>query len=294
MSRFEKKCLIASLALHGLLCLILLVGPAFLSSKGKDMDLPVLEVVPDKTTDLPFSGGGNPNAKPQAAPPRVDPPQPQPATKPPQPVTRQPDLKSPPDQPAREQESKREPDAIDRKREQSKPEIKVESRIVKRFPNKTPDKTTTKKEEDDSTAKARAEVAARRRTAQQLLARINGSSERLSENLSPGATIEPLGPGGEAYANYAQVVKTYYDRAWIDPEEVSEDAATVKVKVVIARDGAVISDAIITRSGIASLDKSVENALKRVRQLPPFPEGAKEAQRTFVINFNLKAKRLLG
>src|SRR5947207_2527815 len=127
MNRFEKKCLIASLALHGLLCLILLVGPAFLSSTGKDMELP---------------------------------------------------------------------------------EIKVESRIVKRFPNKTPDKTTTKKEEEeDSTAKARAEVAARRRTAQQLLARINGSSERLSENLSPGATIEPLGPGGEAYANYAQVVK---------------------------------------------------------------------------------------
>ena len=114
----------------------------------------------------------------------------------------------PPDQPAREQESKSEPDAIDRRREKPKPEIKVESRIVKRFPNKTPDKTTTKKEEEDSTAKARAEVAARRRTAQQLLARINGSSERLSENLSPGATIEPLGPGGEAYANYAQVVKT--------------------------------------------------------------------------------------
>jgi len=68
----------------------------------------------------------------------------------------------------------------------------------------------------------------------------------------------------------------------------------VKVKVVIARDGAVISDAIITRSGIPSLDKSVDNALRRVQQLPPFPEGAKQTQRTFIINFNLKAKRLLG
>ena len=90
------------------------------------------------------------------------------------------------------------------------------------------------------------------------------------------------------------MVKTYYDRAWIDPEEVSEDAATVKVKVTIARDGAVLSDSVIKRSGIPSLDKSVENALGRVRQLPPFPEGAKEAQRTFIINFNLKAKRLIG
>ena len=68
----------------------------------------------------------------------------------------------------------------------------------------------------------------------------------------------------------------------------------MKVKVVIARDGSVITDAILKRSGIPALDKSVENALNRVRQLPPFPEGAKDAQRTFIINFNLKAKRLLG
>ena len=89
-------------------------------------------------------------------------------------------------------------------------------------------------------------------------------------------------------------MKTYYDQAWIDPEEVSDDDATVEVKVVIARDGRVISDSIIKRSGIPALDKSVQNALDRVEKLPPFPEGAKEAQRTFIINFNLKAKRLLG
>ena len=159
--------------------------------------------------------------------------------------------------------------------------------------NKAPDKARQTEEEDAKT-QAQAEAESRRRTAQQLVARINSSSERISENLSAGTTIEPLGPGGPAYANYAQVVKTYYDRAWIDPEEVSENAATVKVRVVIARDGAVVSDSIITRSGVSSLDKSVENALRRVQQLPPFPEGAKEAQRTFIINFNLKAKRLLG
>ena len=114
--------------------------------------------------------------------------------------------------------------------------------------------------------------------------------------MSAGTTIEPLGPGGEAYADYGQVVKSLYDQAWIDPGEVSDDAATVKVKVVIARDGEVVSDSMVKRSGIPALDKSVQNALDRVRArgLPPFPEGAKEIQRTYIINFNLKAKRLVG
>ncbi len=293
MNRLQKKCLIASMALHGLLGVILLVGPAFLSSKQTESDLPVLEVIPDRLTDLPFSGGGNPNANPSPPAPRVEPPQLQPATKPPEPVTRKAEVKPPPE-PVKDRDEKSDADAIERKHEKAKPEIKVESKIVRRPTNKAPEKSPAKKDEDDSKAQARAEAEARRRTAQQLLARINGSSERISENLSPGTTIEPLGPGGEAYANYAQVVKTYYDRAWIDPEEVSEDAATVKVKVIIARDGSVVSDSIIKRSGNPSLDKSVENALKRVQQLPPFPEGAREAQRVFIINFNLKAKRLLG
>src|SRR5439155_510685 len=130
-----------------------------------------------------------------------------------------------------------------------------------------------KPEENHAKDRARAEAETRRRTAQQILARINGSSQRINENLSRGTTIEPPGPGGEAYANYTQVVKTYYDQAWIDPEEVSEDATTVKVKVVIARDGSVITDAILKRSRIPALDKSVENALNRVRQLPPCRQG---------------------
>src|SRR5439155_20488124 len=106
--------------------------------------------------------------------------------------------------------------------------------------------------------------------------------------------IAPLVPGGAAYDNYYQVVKPIYDRAWIDTEDVSDDDATVQVKVIIARDGRVISDAIVKRSGVPALDESIQNALDRVRQLPPFPEGAKEAERIFIINFNLKAKRLLG
>ena len=103
-----------------------------------------------------------------------------------------------------------------------------------------------------------------------------------------------LGPGGEAYANYSQVVKSIYDRAWIDPEEVTDEQATVQVKLVVYRDGTIKSDWIVNRSGIPALDKSVQSALDRVREVPRFPEGAKESERVFIINFNLKAKRLTG
>lgn len=101
-------------------------------------------------------------------------------------------------------------------------------------------------------------------------------------------TIEPFVPG-EDYARYGHLVNTYYDQAWIDPKAVSEDAASVKVKVVIGRDGTVISAPIESRSGIPALDRSVASALNRVRLrgLPPFPEGAKESQRVYIINFKL-------
>jgi hypothetical protein len=38
----------------------------------------------------------------------------------------------------------------------------------------------------------------------------------------------------------------------------------------------------------------VQRTLDRVTFVAPFPDGAKEKERTFIINFNLKAKRMLG
>ena len=62
MNRLHKKCLLASVGAHSLLLLILLVGPAFLSSKSKSDDLPVIDFIPSKFIDAPFAGGGNRNA----------------------------------------------------------------------------------------------------------------------------------------------------------------------------------------------------------------------------------------
>ncbi len=287
MNRVQKKCLLASLALHALLCAILLVGPAFLSVDHRNADLPTLEVIPAKIVDSLFSSVGNPKPNPPGTQRVVEPPAPaQPTeTRPPEPTPKPPQIKEPV---TREVE----------KPAPQKPGIKVSTTLVKRSAE-----TDTKEKaraEAEAKAKAQAEAKARadarRRTTQQLESRLNSAFESLSNNLSSGTTVEPVGPGGEAYADYGQVVKSYYDQAWVDPEDVSEDAATVQVKVVIRRDGTVNLDSIQKRSGISALDRSVQNALDRVRLrgLPPFPEGAKETQRTYIINFNLKAKRLVG
>ena len=77
-------------------------------------------------------------------------------------------------------------------------------------------------------------------------------------------------------------------------DDLMDESSTAKVSVTIAKSGHVISARIERRSGNSPLDRSVQRALDKVRFVAPFPAGALEEQRTFLINFNLKAKRLLG
>src|SRR5258705_13957625 len=64
MSRLQKKCFIVSAGVHLLLFIILLVGPAFLSSKSHSEDVQALDFYPSKLIDAALMGGGNRNAKP--------------------------------------------------------------------------------------------------------------------------------------------------------------------------------------------------------------------------------------
>src|SRR5262249_54581056 len=64
MNRLQQKCFLASTGVHLLLALILFVGPAFLSSPNRSDNSPILDIIPSKLIDAPFSGGGNPNPKP--------------------------------------------------------------------------------------------------------------------------------------------------------------------------------------------------------------------------------------
>lgn len=348
MSRLQSKCLIASVAGHGLLLVILLVAPAFLQRFHKDNpeEAPTkpMEVVPAGLIDGMTQAGGNPAiTKPveQTAPPPVAPvPVPEPVTPPPPvevapPVADVPDVKPQPEPAPRVQvpvktvDSAEEPDVPEKvtvnpkslntstkkkptpKRDEepsksaknSKPAPKTEkpsSKVAVNLNPVTRDQPDAKALAKIREARERAEQAKAEREAQadyqrQRRAAINSTLRTLENGLSGGTAVEMPGPNQQAFANYADWVKDVYDRAWLVGDEVTDSQSTVKVSVTVSRDGTIASAHIIQRSGNVDLDNSIQRAIYRVKSIGyPFPEGARETQRTFIINFNLKAKRLLG
>ena len=271
MNRAQKKCFIASAGLHLLLALILLIGPAFLSSSNSKVeDQAMIDFIPLKTIDAAFSGGGNPQG---GSPPPSNPEPPQ--AKPPVPQ---------PDPPKR---ITPEPKAVDPKPPARKlPDVSLDLRVR---PKNTPPKLKPATE-TDSQSKAAEEQQRRFASA------ARNAAQNLHGSLSSSTSIELKGPGGGGvpYANFLDAVKKRYSDAWIVPDGVTDDEATAKASVTIARDGTVSDAHIVRSSGNVLADQSVELVLRRVTFAAPLPEGAKENQRTVTINFNVKAKRGTG
>jgi TonB family protein len=302
MNRLQKKCLIASTGCHLLLCLIVLFGSAFLSSEKKEPALPPIHFIPSHIINDALSGGGTPAAsssKPAATP--AAPPAPAPReTR----VVPKPEVEKSPRVPeltkSRNEQATRSP----RNSSKSvKPDLKEKSNVKTSARNKIEpnlDIKRTTPQDRAAQAKAAAEAKARANAEAARLAKLNEAFAGLTSGLKesgPAVGVGVLGPGGgEAFASYRQVVERIYDEAWIRPSETTDDNSNVKVRIVVARDGRIISDDILQRSGNVSLDKSVQQALDRVRRrgLPPFPEGSKDAQRSFTINFNLLPRRQFG
>ncbi len=289
MDRLQQKCVIASAGFHLLLFVILLVGPAFLAPKSKVDNSRILDVIPGKLIDAAFSGGGNPQGRPPPpAPPEPRPPAvTQPAPRPEPVKVREPEPPKEEVKPTKPDPSALEP-SPDRKRKL--PEVSTKPLI------RRPDSTkTTKSPSTTSTADSeeRRMADARRRRA---AAVIGAAAQSLRDDIAPGTSIEPLGPGGggEVYASYDQAVKSAYWHAWIPPEDTASDAAITTATVTIASDGTVLTARIVKPSGDTNVDKSVQRTLEHVTYIAPFPEGAKEKQRTYTIKFDLKARRLTG
>ena len=112
--------------------------------------------------------------------------------------------------------------------------------------------------------------------------------------MSPPTEVTTPGDNGAAVANYAQVVKSIYTQAWTPPDDAANDDANARVSVTISSDGTVITARILTPSGDKGVDDTVQRTLDRVQFIAPFPSGSTDKVRTYIINFNLKAKRMLG
>lgn len=285
MDRLQKKCVVVSVGLHGLLAGSFLFGSAFLSPSTKLSDREVLDFVPVKTVDELLKGGGNPNApepqpqpvpQPQAPAPAPPPPKPAPAPQP-EPVAPKPSVP---------QKAAEEPDF-------TKPAATRRVVVSDKKVTRTVNPRATEASPKDSAAEERAQAKMIADARKKALA---GALANVGNVASSSTAVELKGPGGGGvpYANFLDAVKSAYVRAWLVPDGVTDDSATALASVTIARDGSVVSASITRSSGNALVDASVQAVLKRVRYAAPLPDEAKENQRTVTITFNVKAARSLG
>jgi periplasmic protein TonB len=292
MSRLQKKCFIGATGFHLLLLALLIVGPVFLSP-GESDPTPMLEFVPVDTTEAQVSGGGTP------LPPTPTPAPPAAQSSPTQPEVQQPAPQPPPQRdpvpPKVERVTPTRPDLDSLEPKQGKKVHKVE--ISDKVINPRERKPPTKPLPDPAVTAAAAAAATARANAERnrkFTAALNNIRSGLTSSTQVEMPTGPNGPGGggASYAGYKDEVRRIYFEAWRIPDDVTDDEATVKVSVTIARTGHVISSRIIQSSGSKLVDKSIQSTLDRVTFVRPFPEGSKDSQNTFNITFSLKAKKL--
>lgn len=278
MNRLQKKCLIAMAGLHLLLVLVLLFGSAFFTHHEKPDDTQLLDVIPANLIDAAFNSGVKNAQAPAPTPPQ--PPTPPkavvtPSTPPPQPAPT-PTLMQRVEKiftPEPKQLTPDEPTEPATKPKEQK--IKVDLKTVKR---NTPKVTPDTSEADDA------------RTAKQARDRAKSAVARALSNIKNNATdateIDMPSNSSASYANYGAAVVSIYHQAWTPPDSMISDSAVVRFTVTIARNGSVISSRIVTSSGDRSVDNAVQRMLDRVSFIQEFPEGTKDRQRTYNIDFN--------
>jgi TonB family protein len=296
MNRMQKKCLVATAGFHLLLVLILVVGPGFFRETPKPDDTQLLDVIPATAVDVALNSGVKSAQPPPPTPPMIQPPppivpppqpqvQPQPTPPPPTPEPAKPDtslmdkvkefFKPEPVTPAPEPDETAKPTE-----HKTKHEIKVDLTTVNR--------TTVEKSQPHRTSEEA------RRAEQLREEKIQSVVRNLEQNFTPSTKVEMPGTSSVSYASYASIIKSIYTKEWAPPENTANDEANVKVSITVSSDGTVITAHIVDPSGDSEVDDSVQRTLDRVTFIAPFPEGSTEKEKTFIINFNLKAKRMLG
>jgi len=281
MNRLQKKCAIATAGVHLLLIVILFIGPAFYS-KPKADDLQVLDVIPANLIDAEFNSGVA-NAAPPPPAPVVTAPQPQPTPPAPQPVVKPPSF-------MQELEKALKPEPVKPPDRLSPDNLTPIEKTAKTEPRKIQISTQLV----TRTAPKNSPTADNSQQQQQQARAIRTALRNLKKNFTPGTVVDmPGNSGGAAYASYRDAIATIYYDAWTPPGEADNEEANTRVSVTIANDGTVITARIVTPSGDARVDTSIQRTLERVTFIAPFPKGAVEKERTYIINFNLKAKRML-
>ncbi len=258
--------------------------------------------------------------EPAPAPKPVEPPRPveppPPPTKPIEPVPKKEVVKEPPPKLV-----KVEPRPLPPSAKGKEAPVKKETKKTKEPeppPAKTaPTKSTVKiadtktlisrKSEEDAKAKQKAETEERALSVAAAKAAQQAHLQRVAKMKAilggiPGGLSSPVdihidaggGPNAAAFLDYGQMMVRIYEQMWLVPANLNDSLSIVSVTVTVARNGRVLKSQLLKPSGNSAIDKSVGETLQKVIQFEPFPASFREAQKTFNIDFNLKAKRNTG
>jgi TonB family protein len=291
MTRLQKKCFLFSAGMHGLLLVILLGSSAF-RDKPVAQDMPILTMIPANILDKAGVGGANP--EPVTAPQPAPQPAPQavqPAPPTPKPVAPRQAVEPIARPKPREVEPEPTPKPLIAKEPTPKP-VHEHHEIVPEFDHAAPVTHNKTKPKTSETTEAQSSAqSAEARHLKQIARAFDSMANAVKTSGAKATAVDMPGEGGgEAFADYKTVIYNYYYHAWIAPDSVANKLAGTDVKIVVARDGAIISAEIIKSSSEPVLDKSVERALRMVPKLPPFPAASHDEQRSFLIRFNLESK----
>ena len=261
MGRLKRSCVVGSVVFHALTLALLVLAPVLLAKRVEKVQ--VIDLIPSEIVDQIMAPPAPvaPPTPPTPAPTKPTPPKPKP--KPPDPIPPKP-------KPKQVEVVKPKP-----KPKPFKPKIKVNLKSTMRQPD-------TQKVKAQQAAAERARQAEAKRQAA-----LKQSLNKLDSKLS-GRTSVNVPQGRYAAANYESLIRRKYVDATIHPGTISGDPV-VKVQLVIARNGNVISARIIGVSGLASWDRAVQKALDRVKRIAPFPAGMSGAKKTFNLNFNSRS-----
>ena len=254
--------------------------------------------------------------EPAPAPKPVEPPPPPPPTKPIEPVPKKEVVKEPPPKLV-----KVEPRPLPPSAKGKEAPVKKDAKKTKEPeppPTKTaPTKSTVKiadtktlisrKSEEDAKANQNAETEERALSVAAAKAAQQAHLQRVAKMKSilggiPGGLSSPVdihidaggGPNAAAFLDYGQMMVRIYEQMWLVPANLNDSLSIVSVTVTVARNGRVLKSQLLKPSGNSAIDKSVGETLQKVIQFEPFPASFREAQKTFNIDFNLKAKRNTG
>jgi TonB family protein len=287
MTRLQRECLAASLVAHTGLLFLLALSSGFTAPKPVETEVvQLLNFVPDVLVDAPVMGGGTPPISP---PPAAR----QPIVLPPvQPPPKQPEPKRVEEPRRVEKTPEPEPPKTSPTGEKPAPAPKRQIEVNLKPVVRSPDQTRAERDRAEAEARRRAEAEAAR-LAQVRQSQLASAVGNLGRTLSSSTSVSVPGTGGATYASYTSYVDLIYRQAWapLKPRETGDRSLSVIARVVIARNGDVLVSEIKRRSGNEALDRSVRAALDRVRTIGrPFPEGATDQQREFLIEFNLESR----